>query len=280
MAFTIVADAALISGDASVTKPAAVFKGGDTNDYYQINALAVARTTANDTVGTIMAWINTTDKTSTGTIIGFGDDNAVEFIDFQVVAGKLGASCTDAATAQFVSATDAAVITPHVWTHVAVVQAADGAGPKFYVNGVKVASTNSTSTDVNEWFNNCDGIDTGRIGASNKAGDASVTNEFVGAITGLKYYATALTAEQIMQDMYGVTTASAIANFQFDGDLVNSGSEGTAAVAVSDVYITPTYNEFISRVRAFITQGTVVVADVGGFAHSDGTMSALFINAA
>lgn len=280
MAFTIVADAAIISGDTSVSKPAAVFKGGDTNDYYQVNALAAAQTAANDTVGTIMAWINTGDKTSTGTIIGFGDDNVVEFIEFNVEAGKLACRCTDGTTAQFVGVTDSVVITPHIWTHVAVVQAADGAGPKFYVNGVKVASTNSTTTDVNEWFNNCDGIDTGRIGAANKAGDASVTQEFVGAITGLKYYASALTEAEILADKNGVTKTGAIADFQFDGDLVNAGSEGTAAVAVSDVYITPTYNEFISKVRAMVVQGTVVVADAAGFSDVNGRGSMLIMNAA
>jgi hypothetical protein len=92
------------------------------------------------------------------------------------------------------------VIPPHEWVHVAVVQAADGNGPKFYVNGVKVASTNSTTTDVNEWFNNCDGIDSGRIGAANKVGDDSVTQEFKGAISDIKYYNTALTAANIAED--------------------------------------------------------------------------------
>lgn len=183
-------------------RKAAVFIGGNVDDYIQVNAFAVARTAANDAVGTYTAWVNVPDITGTYTIIGVGDDNAVEFIDFQIVAGKLGCACTDGATAQFVSATDSIVIKPHTWQHVAVVQNADGRGPVFYVNGEKVASTNSTATDVNEWFVNCDGIDTARIGASNKAGDASVTQEFKGAISDVKYWSLALTDAEVLLD-YG-----------------------------------------------------------------------------
>lgn len=282
MAFTIVADAAMVTGDVLNSRKAAVFKGGNTDDYYQVNALAVAETAANDTVGTITAWINTTDNTSTGTILGFGDDNVVEFIEFNLEAGKLAARCTDATVAQFVSVTSAQVVKPHTWTHVAVVQRALGAGPEFYVNGVKVASTNTTTTDVNEWFVNCDGIDTGRIGAANKAGDASVTQEFVGAISDLKYYNTALTDAQILADSQGTHLSTGCVAWYEWNDLLDSATGGGTytAVAVSDVYITPTYNEFISRVRGMITQGTVVVADAVGLTESQGHMSVVFINAA
>lgn len=280
MAFTIVADAVLISGDTSISRPAAVFKGGDTDDAYAIDALAIAQTAANDTAGTIIAWINTQDKTSTGAIVSFNDANVVEYIDFKVVAGKLTASCTDATVAQFVTATTSAVITPHVWTHVACVQAADGYGPHFYVNGVESPATATTTTDLNEWFNNLDGIDKGWIGASSIGGAGAVGEEFVGAISDVKYWASALTAAQILADYQGNTPASVVGRYKFDGDLINTGSEATAAVVVSDAYITPTYNEFISRIRAFVVQGTLVVADAAGFSDVNGRGSALFINAA
>lgn len=278
MAFAIVGDAAIITGSTNPSKPAAVFTGGNTDDYYQVDALAAARTAANDTAGTIVAWINTGDKTSTGTILGFGDKNVVEFIEFNIEAGKLACRCTDATVAQFVGVTDSIVIQPHYWTHVAVVQAADGVGPKFYVNGVKVASTNSTATDLSEWFNNCDGIDSGRIGAANKAGDDSVTQEFVGAITGLKYYNTALTEAQIFSDFKGGhLTTGCIAWYEMNDLLDSATGAGTYSMtAVSDVYLTPTYNEFISRVRKF----GAVTADVGGFSAESERMTVLFINAA
>lgn len=242
-------------------RKSAAFLGGNVDDYVQVNALAVARTAANDATGTISAWINVPDITGTYTILGFGDDNVVEFIDFQIVAGKLGAACTDATTAQFVSATTAVVIKPHQWMHVAVVQNADGRGPVFYVNGEKVASTNTTSTDVNEWFVNCDGIDTGRIGASNKAGDASVTQEFKGAISDLKYFSVALTDEQVLNDYTESpknASLSLVSHWDFDDDYID-GVSGHNGTVVGDILLSNNYSEFTSRLRN--TTGAPVVAD-------------------
>ena len=102
------------------------------------------------------------------------------------------------------------------------------------------------------------------------------SEEFVGGISDVKYYDVALTAAELLADYNGVNkTANQVAWFAWN-DLTNGGSEGTAAVAVSDVYITPTYNEFISRVRLF----GAVVADAAGFTESNGRMSVLFINSA
>lgn len=278
MAFTIVGDAAIIQGGVDPTFPAAVFTGGNTDDYYQTNALAAARTAANDTVGTITAWVCPGDETSTMTILGFGDDNVVEFIEFNIEAGKLAARCTDGTVAQFVSAMTTAAVKQHKWQHVAVVQRANGMGPQFYLNGELQASTNSTTTDLNEWFNNCDGIDTGRVGAANKAGDASVTQEFVGAITDLKYYNTALTAEQILNDSKRQhLTTGCIAWYEMNNLLDSATGGGTYSLtAVSDVYQTPSYNEFISKVRKF----GAVAADCVGIAECNGRLTTLFINAA
>lgn len=246
-------------------RKAAVFLGGNVDDYVQVNAFAVARTAANDTVGTISAWINVPDVTGTYTILGIGDDNVVEFIEFNVEAGKLACRCTDATTAQFVSLTSNIVIQPHVWMHVAVVQNADLRGPQFFVNGVKVASTNSTTTDLNEWFNNCDGLDTARIGAANKAGDASVTQEFKGAISDLKYWSVALTDEQIMNDYSepaknaALNTASLQSHWDFDDDYVDNGLGADNGTVVGDVVLNNNYSEFSSRLRHMT--GTPVVAD-------------------
>lgn len=271
-----------VVGSLAPARKAARFLGGDVDDYIQVNALAAARTAANDTSGSITAWINVPDITGTYTIMGFGDNDVVEFIDFQVVAGKLGCSCTDGTVAQFVSATDSVVLTPHQWYHVAVVQAADGLGPKFYVNGVKVASTNSVTTDVNEWFNNCDGIDTGRIGASNKAGDASVTNEFKGAISDIKYFSTALTAAKVLQDyespetLYAVTAARTW--LDMDDDYVDRGASALNGTVVGGIILCNNYSEFSSRL-GFMT-GTPVVADVVALSVNDRQGHAVVIKAA
>lgn len=278
MAFSIVGEMAVVAGDTSNSRPAAVFKGGNTDDLYQINATAVARTAANDTVGTIIAWINTGDNTSTSNILGFGASGAVEFIDFGIEAGKLASRCTDATVAQYAVATTNVVITPHKWTHVAMVQRADGYGPHMYVNGVEQPTTASITTDLNEWFINLDSIDQGTIGASRKSGDSSITNEFVGAISDLKYWNTAHTDAEIMDDYLGKVKASPICRWKFDGDLLNIGSDGTAATAVSDVYITPTYNEFISKLRTFGIANGTVTADMAGFWDNGSYGSCLIVN--
>jgi hypothetical protein len=274
MAFTIVGDAAVISGDCSNSRAAAVFTGGNTDDAYTCDAVAVARTAANDTAGTITAWVNPSDITSTMSIACFNDNNVVEFIDLRIVAGKLVCACTDATTAQFVLTTTNVVCPAHKWTHVAVVQ--DGTtGAKLYVNGVAVAQSYTTSTDVLEWFNNLDGVDNFSIGAGRIAGDGSYTEEFVGGISDVKYWASALTEAQIQQDAGNGYTTSVY--FWADmNSLADLGSGAATIAAVSDVYMTPCYNEFISKVRKF----GAVVADAAGFSEHNGRMSCLFINAA
>ncbi len=279
MAFTIVGDAAIVQGGTSPTRAAAVFTGGATDDAYAIDALAAARTAANDTAGTIMAWICPGDQTSTAAIVSFNDANVVEYIDFKLVAGKLNCTCVDATVAQFTSTTDAVVCPQHEWVHVAVVQSAGNGGPKFYVNGALVASTNSVTTDLNEWFNNLDGIDKGWIGASSIGGAGAVVEEFVGGISDVKYYNTALTAEQIYADAKdGIHTSTGCIAWYKMLDLTESATGGGTydMVAVSDVYLTPSYNNFISKVRKF----GAVAADTVGMSECNGRMTVLFINAA
>lgn len=281
MAFTLVSDSMLISGDTSISKPAAVFKGGDTDDALEIDELAVAQTAANDTAGTIIAWVNPNNITSTMAIVSFNDANVVEYIDFKIVAGKLTCAVNDATTAQWTVVSDAVVCPAHKWTHVAIVQ--NGTAPILYVNGVKIAQTNSVATDLTDWFNTLDGIDKGWIGASSIGGAGAVGEEFVGAIADVKYYNAAHTDEEIYEDFLGKvkTGATLIARYDLDMNLANTGSEGTAAALVSDAYLTPTYNEFISKMRWAITaQGTIVTGDICGFSDVNGRASALIVNAA
>jgi len=276
MAFTIVGDAAIVSGDCSNSRKAAVFTGGNTDDYYQINDLATDRVTANDTAGTITAWVCPGDITSTMSIINFGDNDVVEFIEVNIEAGKLACRCTDATTAQFVAVSGAVNCPAHQWTHIAVRQPGSGEGIKLFVNGLKVASTNSTTTDIFEWFNNCDGIDKGVIGAANKSGNAAITQEFVGGISDVKYWNSALTDAQILADAkLGGYSTGAISWYDMSS-LLDLGSGANNMTEVSDVYLTPTYNEFISKVRQF----GAVVADTAGFCEDMGRMSVLVINAA
>jgi len=277
MAFTLVGDAAVVSGSTSPTRAAAVFKGGDTDDAYAIDAWATDRK-GTDTAGTITAWINTGDKTSTGCIVSMNDANVVEFLDFKIAAGKIGAACTDATTPKWATATTAAVIEPHIWYHVALVQ--DAVRPQIYLNGVLQALTDSVTTTLGYWVDQLAGVDKGWIGASSIGGAGAVGEEFVGAISDVKYWSVALTAAQVLDDYNGkanVTgTAANLTDWWTMKDLVDVQKGANNMVAVSDVYLTPCYNEFVSRVRQF----GAVVADVGGFCEHNGRMSVLFINAA
>ena len=277
MAFTIVGDAAVLMGGVDKTRPAAVFTGGNTDDAYAIDALAAARTLANDTLGTVMAWIMPGDRTSTCAIVSFNDADVVEFIDFKIVAGKLTAACTDGTTPKWATAeTTASVTTPHVWYHVALVQ--DGTAPKLYVNGVERDLTYTVTTDKTTWFSPLDGVDKGWIGASSIGGAGAVGEEFVGAITEVKYYNTALTARQILEasnDSH--LTTGCIAYYRMNDLLDEATGGGTySMVAVSDAYLTPAYNNFISKVRKF----GAVAADFVGYYEYNGRASALVVNAA
>ena len=256
-----------VSGGLYPSRKAVWFKGGGTDDYVAIHAAVAARTAGNDTVGTWTAWICVPDITGTYSIICAGDDNVVEFIEFSIETGLLTARCTDATTAQFVSQEDAVGITPHKWHHVALVQRANGLGPRFFIDGVLTASTNDTATDVNEWFANCDGLDKGLIGAANKAGDASITEEFVGGIGEVRIYTDAKTDAEI-KTMYdyeskgiGSSNTTNLHNhYVWNNNAVDVDGSGADNGTLTGTSLTlcPQYCEFTSR---YNTITTPVVAD-------------------
>ena len=259
---------------------AVMFIDGDTDDYVQVDAHAIARTTANDTVGTYAAWVNIINLEDTFCILCAGDNSAVEFIELNIEAGLLTARCTDAATAQFVTQADQIDFKPHRWYHVAMVQSADGKGVKLFVDGVLINSTNDTTTDVNEWFNNLDGLDTFRIGAANKAGNASVTNELTGAISDVKYWSTDLTDAEVNNDFLNeVVQSSALQlHLDFTDDLVDAGLGADDGTIVGAVLQTNNYSEFTSRLRN--STGTPIVADTLQCFASGETGHAIVIQAA
>ena len=259
---------------------AVMFIDGDTDDYVQVDAHAVARVAANDTVGTYSAWVNIINIADTFCVLCAGDDNVVEFLELNIEAGLLTARCTDGTTAQFVTQADAVSFKPHRWYHVAMVQNANGQGVHLYVDGEKIASTNDTTTDVDEWYNNLDGIDTFRIGAANKAGDASVTNELTGGISDVKYWSTNLTADEVKNDFLNeAVQASALQlHLDFVEDLVDSGLGADDGTIVGAVLQSNNYCEFTSRLRN--STGAPVVADTLQCFASGETGHAVVIQAA
>jgi hypothetical protein len=256
------------------------FIGGNSDDYIQVDAHAVARVAANDTVGTYTAWVNPGNIADTTTILGAGDKDVVEFLDIGIEAGLLTCRCTDGTVAQFVTQADQIDFKSHRWYHIAIVQRADGAGVYMYVNGELVDRTNDTTTDVDEWYNNLDGIDSFRIGAANKAGNDSVTNEFAGGVSDVKYWNVALTDAEVKNDYEGtaVQAASLQLHLDMDDDFVDAGLGADDGTAVGDITLTNNYSEFTSRLR--FDTGVPVVADSVICFADEGVGHAVVIQAA
>src|SRR3990167_7308011 len=274
-----------ISAPVKPARKAVAFLGGDVDDGVQVDAFAATRTAANDTAGTFTAWINVPDITGTYTIVGIGDANVVEYIHFSVEAGKLFAVCVDATVTQWDVNSTNVVITPHRWQHVAMVVDGTTAGPVFYVDGVKVARTDTTTTDLAEWFNNLDGLDGAHIGAADSIGGAgALTQEFKGAISDVKYWKVALTAAQILDDFNGKApasitgTAADLTNWwDLQNNLVDSvaAEDGTAVGGI----LRSSYSEFTSRL-SFEPGAKAVVADVLAVGFDQGRGHAILIKAA
>jgi len=258
--------------------------GGATDCAVQADAAAVAAKA--DATGTITALVMIPDlSTATGTILGFGDDNIVEFIQLSIEAGLLTLRSTDNTTAQFLTQADAIGFTAHKWHHVAAVQPADGAGPRLYIDGVRIAATNDTATDVDSWGSELGGLDKGFIGCANKAGDSSETEELAGYLSQVRYYNTAKTTAQIKAiyeyDMSGIgsnDTTSLRNHWKFDENLTDSGSGADNGTAVGGAILVNSANEFTSRLAFKV--GVPVVADTVKIAITDKMGFAYVIQAA
>ena len=255
-----------ISGGLVPARKAIKFLTGNTDDFIEVNAFAATRVSANDAVGTFTAWIMIADDTITGTIIGNGDDSIVEFLEILVESGLLTVRITDATVVQVVTQANGDALKRHRWYHIAVVQKADGVGPKLYIDGSLIASTNDTTTDVDSWFAELDGIDKGLIGASNKTGNSAITNEFTGSISDVKYWNVALTdaqvlsdfEEQIPDDITG-TPGDLKNHWDFDDDLIDNVAAENGTNTGGGAILVNNWAEFSSRL-AYDT-GTPIVAD-------------------
>jgi hypothetical protein len=172
-----------------------------TDDYMLADAHAVARVAANDTIGTYSAWIYADAVAGTQTILSAGDANVAEYFQLQLIAGYLQIRLVVATVLQFAISQDTANIEDKTWTHVAVVQ--NGVQPVLYVNGLAVASTNDTATDITAWYDELTGVDVFAIGVRNQ--NATQTQDFKGAIGQVKYWNVALDETQILAE-YNATS--------------------------------------------------------------------------
>ena len=260
--------------------PALMCIGGDSDDYVQVNGHAAARVLAGDTKGTYTMWFNVADKTGTYTLIGNGDDNVVEFLEINIEAGSPVCRSTDNTTAQFVSTGDGDDIVAHRWHHLVVSQRADGSGVHMWLDGTEIEVEHGTDTDVDSWFAELAGLDTTRLGAANKAGDASVTQELKGALCDVRYYASALTDAEILKDKNRDEDLieDATSSWALNGDYSDDGSDEVDGTAVGAVQLVDTYSPFTSKVRH--STGTPVVADDISISADNGTGYAVVVKAA
>lgn len=264
-------------------RKATAFLGGNVDDAIQIDAFAAARVAANDTKGTFTAWINVPDITGTYAIVGCGDASAVEYFWLGIEAGKLIAYANIAANVAWDINSTSVVITPHKWHHVAFVH--DTHRISMYIDGVKVAMSDTDITEASYWFDTFANIDSASIGATDsEAGGAALTNEFKGAISDLKYFNTNLTLSEIQKDYEGAAqtttiTANMTDHWDFDNDYVNSVTPGNNGTKVGDVVLTNNYSEFTSRLRNS-PAAAAVVADKLVFSVDHETGHAILIKAA
>ncbi len=234
-------------------RPAVV--GDGTGDYVQIDAWGVAREAGGtaDTVGTFTAWVNIKSASDSYSILSAGDTNAIEYINFQIVNGKLNLSLADGGVLDIDVEADGDDIPINTWTHVAAVQ--DGVQPVLYVNGKKIATTNDDESGITKWFADLAGIDNANIGILDQA--TSTTLDLDGAIGQVKHWNAALTASQILDDFNGVpNTTLLISSWDWNGDLLDdvSGHNGTA---VNNLF----QNIQFSDLTAYIKSKAWVVAD-------------------
>ena len=260
-------------------KKAIVLEG--TDDYIQVDAWATDRQTANDTVGTITAWVMPRNSTGTFTIIAAGDVNADEFIDFSIVAGLLHTELSIAGTTSFDVESDNVVVKEHVWTHVALVQ--DGSQPRLYANGKLIASTIDASialgAGLHHWFNNVTAIDAGNIGILDA--NTSTTQDFLGAVGPVKHWNKALTADEIKKDYNGLAQNAAavalqVSHWDWDGltDKWVGANDGTI---VNNAVLNPVHTSMTSRLK---TADTIVADDISIGADDGGIITAIVVKAA
>jgi len=270
-------DLHFVAGKLHPVKRGIRFLGGAVDDGVQVDASAAGMVAANYTSGTFSAWVMVPDNTGSYAIIGYGDASVDEFITFSIVAGKLECNCTDATVKAYEVTSTNVVIKPHTWHHVAVVH--NSVRPTLYVDGKAVAMTDTVSTTLSKWFDDCALIDGGHIGAAEEGGAGALTLEFAGYISNVKVWGGlttvgALTAAQVLADYEGVSNTTALYNhWTLDQTLADLGTGADNGSAVGDIIYSDA-NEFSSRLTFLETTPLTadninITADGGvGFAYS------------
>lgn len=216
----------IVVNENTFGKKANLYDGVD--DYMLVDAHAIARVAANDTVGTYTAWIYVDDATPTSAnvILSAGDNSSTdEFLDLFISStGLLIVKLNHGGTTQFEVRETTASIKARTWTHVAVVQ--NGTRPILYVNGKPVAMTDTTSTDLTDWYAKLTLADKFAIGVLES--NNTHTLDFTGAIGQVKYWDVALSDAEILNESQGtaVQTSSNELNLTMEDDGTTDSGAG------------------------------------------------------
>jgi hypothetical protein len=217
----------MAAGDIIVVKGSPSGKKGnffDGNDDYCLHDNhAVARVAANDTVGTYSAWIFLDATGADSCILSAGDNDAdTEYFFFYVSSTNyLTVGLNHAGAAQFrVRTTDNTNIKARTWHHVVCTQ--NGTQPALYIDGVAVATTNPTATDLTYWYDELTGCDKFAIGV--RESNNTHTLDFKGAIGQVKYWNKALTAAEVALDYNGEALDDDGTYLQFNVTMADDGT--------------------------------------------------------
>ena len=214
-------------------KPALVCDGID--DYGEVNAATVALVASNSTTGAIMAWVKPLSHAQTGCIFSSGNNGAAEYLHLSLEAGHIHTEMAIAGVQFDVTSTAAMDFSDNKWHHVAVVQ--NGTNPVLYFDGIAVAMTNNTATQLSAWYDELTGGDHGAIGVLDMNG--TQTLDWDGGISGVKIYnEIALSADEVkaeyesgdarnapnLIDSRKLDLAAAVHNHWVCDDLTDDGS--------------------------------------------------------
>jgi len=154
------------------------------NDYVAIDG--IAGTSAFSTnVGSITAWVNSSDEGRDDTWMSFGDTNAQKFMRFRTDGTSLtGGWYSGGHKWEFAKS---GVLTADTWVSLMVVQ--DGTEVEVYVNNSTSGVVWSTETDRSAWVDSA--MDNFRLGCTNKNNGGN-TDFFYGLIDDIGIFDTAI----------------------------------------------------------------------------------------
>jgi len=282
----------MTAGDVSVLvtnnqhRPALVCDG--TDDYGAVDAATVALVASAKTTGAIMGWIKPLSHTGTYCMFSSGDNNVVEHLHFGIEGGKLHGEMKNATVMQWeVDSTDIMDFSDNKWHHIACIM--NDTRPVFYFDGVAVAMTDTTTTDLDAWYDELTGGDKGAIGILNM--NATITLDFDGGISGVKIYNDiVLSANEVkaefdsgdprtafnLTDSRKIALASALHNHWVCDDLTDDGTGADNMTLTGNAVNKLFYSDLVQKTNNAYTHAS----DVYQMTENNGSYTVMIVHGA